>query len=510
MKISALPEEVQEYIKDLEEKNRKWENKYAALHEKYEILLYKKFCRSSEEVNPKQEMLFTEEETPSENTEEKPEESTEQIASYTRKKPGRKTIDPGLPRTEIIHDISDEDKVCGCGCLLSKIGEETSEKVNIIPEQIWVERHIRPKYACKACEGSGDEDKKVFRIAPVEPAIIDKSIATPGLLAFTIVNKFVDHLPYYRQEKKFERIGIHISRQDMSNWQRKSFEKLEPLISLLKNEIRSGPVIRMDETPVQVLNEEGRENTSNSYMWLSMGGTPGRESFVYEYKPTRAASYVKEYLSDYKGYLQTDGYAGYAAALKGNSGIIHVSCFAHARRAFFDAVIAGKSGSANEGMKYIQKLYAIENQFRAKKLPDDVFLDQRRKEVIPVLEQFKDWLDKKVSQVPPGVLIGKAVNYTLGQWDKLVRYLDSPYLTPDNNLAENAIRPFVLGRKNWLFSGSPAGAVSSCGFYSLIGTAKYHKLNPHTYLMKVFEIASLLDIKQEKDFEKLLPWNLKI
>jgi transposase len=500
--IDQLPEKVQTYINNLN-------LKFDALKEQLDAVLFRKFNRSSEELDVKQELLFDKEETLPEETKTETEETTEQIKSYTRKKPGRKPIDPSLPRKEIIHDIADEDKVCACGCALSKIGEETSEKVNIIPPQIWVERHIRPKYACKACEGSGDEDKKVFKIAPVEPAIIDKSIVTPGLLAFIIVNKFVDHLPYYRQEKKFERIGIYISRQDMSNWQRKAFEKLGPLISLLKKEVRSGPLIRMDETPVQVLNEEGRENTTKSYMWLSMGGTPGKECFVYDYRQTRAASYVREYLSEYSGFLQTDGYEGYVSALKDKPKIIHVTCFAHARRYFFDAVKSGKTGSADEGIKHIQKLYAIENNLRAKKLPDDVFLEERRKEAQPVLEQFKAWLDKKVTQVPPSVLIGKAVNYTLGQWGKLIRYLDCPYLTPDNNLAENAIRPFVLGRKNWLFSGSPEGAVSSCAFYSLIETAKYHKLNPHTYLMKVFEIAPFLDIKNEKDFEKLLPWNLK-
>jgi transposase len=208
-----------------------------------------------------------------------------------------------------------------------------------------------------------------------------------------------------------------------------------------------------------------------------------------------------------KEQIQTDGYEAYETALKGREDIVHVGCFAHARRKFVEASKGSKkTGSVQEGLKRIQKIYAIERELRARELQDDEFLAQRQQQVQPILEDLKAWLEKKAEQVPPQTLIGKAVHYTLGQWEKLIRYLEHPLLTPDNNAAENAIRPFVLGRKNWLFSGSPAGAESSCGMYSLIETAKQNGLSPYFYLFQVFEKTPLL--QNNADWQSLLPWNI--
>jgi transposase len=219
MDVGTLPVEAQEYIKNLEQR-------YEALEQSYKLLLLQKFGRKSEKElqEEKQQLLFdSEESTPAEQD---AEETTTAIKAYQRKKPGRKPIDESIPREEVIIDIPEEEKQCACGHMLTRIGEETSEKLHVIPPKMWVERIIRPKYGCKACEGSGDEENPAVRIANVPAAIIPKSIATPSLLSFIIVNKFVDHLPYYRQEKRFERIGIHISRQNMSNWQLAAFERL--------------------------------------------------------------------------------------------------------------------------------------------------------------------------------------------------------------------------------------------------------------------------------------------
>ena len=252
MDIATLPQEVQEYIRSVEEKAKEaeqsvhsWENRYAALEEEYKLLLLQKFGRKSEKelLDQTQQLLFDgEENTPSELD---TEEQTTTVKSHSRKKSGRKPIDDGIPREEVLIDIPEDEKQCACGHAMTRIGEETSEKLQVIPPKMWVERIVRPKYACKACEGSGDEENPAVRIANVPPAIIPKSIATPSLLSFIIVNKFVDHLPYYRQEKRFERIGIHISRQNMSNWQQAAFEAIKPLIERLKEHIRSGPVINM-------------------------------------------------------------------------------------------------------------------------------------------------------------------------------------------------------------------------------------------------------------------------
>lgn len=513
MDKEELKPEVREYINNLEKsneslesENQRYKAQYDHLLEEFKALLHRTYGRSTEQVEATQQELFNED--VSEDSGEIEPESTD-VKPHSRKKAGRKPLSEMLPREEVIHDVPEEDKTCACGCELVRIGEETSERLQIIPEQIYVEKHIRPQYACKNCEGSGDEERPAVKIAPAVPSIIPGSIVTPGLLAFLFVNKYCDHLPFYRQEKRFERIGIHLSRQNMSNWQQKSFEKLKPLFRLFLKEIRGGPLIRMDETTVQVLGEEDRPDTAKSYMWLTLGGQIDHPVALYQYRKTRAASHITEIIGDFSGFLQTDGYGGYDSSLKGREGIIHVGCFAHARRKFFEASKASKKkGGPEEAMGQIARLYQIENELRGADLSEHDFLELRREKAKPILEKFHKWLIKKAQHTPPSLLLGKAVNYTLGQWDKLVAYLDSPFLTPDNNLAENGIRPFVLGRKNWLFAGSPKGAEASCGIYSLIETAKMNGLNPYEYLMHLFKMVPV--IESDEDFDKLLPWNVGV
>jgi len=507
MNIEQLPVEARVYIRELEEKleetNAAWETKYEHLVEEYRLLLYKRFGRSSERIDIRQDLLFNEGESRA------PEEHVETVtvAEHERKKGGRKALDEKIPREEIVHDIPEEEKQCGCGAKLKRIGEDVSERLQVIPEQIFVERHIRPKYACRVCEGSGDEGKPAVRMAPAVPSIIPKSIVTAGLLAFVLVNKFVDHLPFYRQEKRFERIGIRISRQDMSNWLRKAYEAIVPLLELLKGHIRAGPVIQMDETPVQVLGEPERENTRKSYMWVAGGGLPEQPALYYAYHETRESRHVREFVDGFAGYLQSDGYSAYDTALAECEEIIHVGCLAHVRRKFHDAAKATrKAGAAHEAMAQIRKIYEIERSLRNAELSPAEFLERRKAAAEPVLTSFKQWLDGKSDRVAPQSLLGKAVSYAREQWPKVIRYLESPDLTPDTNAAERAIRPFVLGRKNWLFHGSPGGAEASCGIYTLIETAKLNSLNPYAYLRMVFDAAP--KISSPADWEALLPWNV--
>jgi transposase len=242
-------------------------------------------------------------------------------------------------------------------------------------------------------------------------------------------------------------------------------------------------------------------------MWLARGGPPGKTVTLYEYRETRAALHAETFLAGYSGYLQTDGYEGYDAAVKGMPGIVHVGCFAHARRKFFEAAkVTAQSRSAEEGIKHIRKLYTLEDELRNQNLNDETFPAGRKARAGPVLEAFNAWLVKRGAEIPPSLLLGKAVHYSLSQWDKMTAYLESPYLTPDNNICENAIRPFVLGQKNWLFCKSPEGAESSCGMYSLIETAKQNGLVPLQYLTALFEKAPLAS--SPGDWEKLLPWNI--
>jgi transposase len=516
--IFQIKTEAQTIIDGLTEKQKERDQEYLRLKlefervsEEYRLLLYKRFGRTAEQLlkDTGQQLLFNEEGTEktaapvSEDT-----GSVQEIKSYNRKKPGRKPIAEHLRREQVIIDIGDEEKQCACGAELVRIGEETTEKLHIEPPKITVIQYIRPKYACRCCEGTEDEDEAVVRIAPVPPAIIPRSIVTPGLLSTIMVQKYQDHLPFYRQEQQFERIGVTISRQDMSNWQQQAYIKVLPLFSLLKDAVKSGPVMAMDETTVQVMGTAGKRDTSKSYMWLARGGPPGKPVILFSYRESRGAKHLPSFLEGFHGYLQTDGYEGYAAALASYPRIRHAGCFAHVRRYFFEAAKVGdKSVLAREALGYIGKLYKIERELREKKLPPARFLSERGRQAAAVLDRFKAWLDKRALETPPSLLLGKAIQYTLGQWDKLTAYVECAYLTPDNNACENAIRPFVLGRKNWLFNKSPAGAESSCGMYSLIETAKQNGLEPFRYLYALFHCAPL--VTGEKEWEDLLPWNIK-
>lgn len=466
--------------------------------------------RPAPESDP-QMLLFNEAETESSEeqtpeAEEVKEESIE-VPAHKRVKPKRKPLPESLERVEVVHDIAESEKVCGCGACLEKIGEETSEKLDIIPAKIRVIRHIRPKYACKKCEGTESEGPTV-KIAPVPDQIIPKGIPSAGLLAWIVVSKFCDSLPLYRQVKLFERIGVLISISTMASWMIQVAEKCGPMIDLLRMEILSGPCINIDETTLQVLKEQDRADETKSYMWVFRGGPPEKPSVIFQYSRTRSGSVAKNFVEGYKGYCQTDGYAGYDC-LEKDSKIKLLGCFSHARRKFIDIIDArgkkdkGKTGSAEQALGYIQKLYRIERSAADRKLSPYKIFELRQNEAKPVLDEFKSWMDKRVVQVPPPSLLGKALKYTLSNWERLIRYIEDGNLKPDNNTAENAIRPFVVGRKNWLFAGHPNGAHASSVLYSLVESAKSAGLEPYAYLRFLFEKIPLA--QTEDDYQKLLP-----
>ena len=301
------------------------------------------------------------------------ESEVSEVAAHRRKKGGRRPISPDYPRVEVVHDIPDEDKVCACGCQLTRIGEEVSEKLDIVPQKIQVIRHIRPKYACRACEGVEGEGPTV-KIAALPPQIIPQGIVTPGLLAYVLVNKFCDGLPFYRQQSMFARLGVDISRATMSGWALRAAEACQPLIELMYQELRSGPLINLDETTVQVLSEPGRKNTSKSYMWVARGGPPDQPVVLFRYDPGRGGKVADELVGGFKGYLQTDGYAGYTA-LGQRKGIIHVGCLAHVRRKFMEVGKGSgkknKTGTASTVIDLIGKLYHLEKQAREQLLDPD-------------------------------------------------------------------------------------------------------------------------------------------
>lgn len=431
-----------------------------------------------------------------------------EIEPHSRRKPGRKPLPPELPRVEVVHDLPEEEKVCACGCQLSQISEEVSEQLDIVPARIQVLRHIRPNYACRQCEGVEDEGPSV-RIAPMPPQIIPQSIVSPGLLAHVLTAKFVDHLPFYRQEKLFARLGVEIGRATMSNWAIKAAEACMPLLNLLRDEILAGKLINIDETTLQVLVEPGRAPTATSYMWLFRRGDPQRPALIYQYHPNRAGDVARAFLGDYQGTVQTDGFSGYDF-LDRQAGVRHAGCLAHVRRKFMEVIKAqGKnrtSGSADQALAYIQQLYGLEKEARVKQWSLEMIATMRAEKARPIMETFHQWLTKRIAQTPPKGLLGKAISYALNQWDRLLVYLEDPIVTPDNNMAENGIRPFVLGRKNWLFAGTPKGAEASALLYSLIETAKANNFEPYCYLRHIFE--HLPKANSLADYEALLPWNV--
>jgi len=500
--ISTLPDDPVLLKEKVIELCRQYESEIDYLNQKILLFQWKLFGRKSEKsvVDASQPSLFDEAEEHSE----EPKEETTPVPAHERRKRGRRPLPLDLPREDVVHDLPEPEKVCGCGSALTRIGEEVSEKLDIVPARFRVERHIRYKYACRACEGV-EGDGGAVKTAPMPPQIIPQGIATPGLVAFVAISKYADSLPLYRQSKMFERTGVFVPRSTLANWMVHVGMQCARLIMLLVDRIRAGPLVNIDETPVQVMKEPGRPDTSRSYMWVFLGGAPGECAVVFRYSPTRSGSVASDFLGDYSGWVQADGFAGYDA-LEAKPGIELLGCWAHARRKFVEVTKAsprGKTGSGDVAVAYIRKLYAIEKQGVEEKLDAEGIRALREDCARPILNEFKGWLEKRSFETPPKGLMGKAIGYTLSRWDRLTRYLKDGRLRMDNNQAENAIRPFVVGRKNWLFSGHPRGAEASANLYSLIETAKANGLEPYAYLRFLFE--RLPYARTTQDYERLLP-----
>lgn len=478
------------------------------LKEQILLLTARLYGRKSEKINQLYEQLLLFEEKQDEATIPVPDDDDITVPAHSRKKRGRKAISEDLPRVEVVVDIDETDKICECGCTKSRCGEEVAEKYDVIPPTFRVLRIIRPKYACRACEGVESEKPAVI-IAPVPKTLIPKGNATAGLVAYIATQKFVDAIPFYRLEKILVRHGVIIPRATLCNWAIMAAESCSVLIKLLRKELISGPLINVDETVLQVHKEAGRKNTSQSYMWLFCGGPPNAPVYLFHYDPHRSSRVVKDYLNDYHGYVQTDGYVGYDF-LDTIKPIHHVGCFAHARRMFVDAarIVPRKNGEkmmshADEAVRFIKDLYAVEKELRENGLDYDQKKACRQEKSKPILDEFKAWLDKNSLITVPKSALGKAIAYTLSQWPRLIRYIDQGFISPDNNRAENAIRPFVVGRKNWLFSDTPRGAHASAILYSLIETAKANGLEPYQYLKYIF--GKLPYAATEAEHKKLLP-----
>lgn len=459
------------------------------------------FGRSSEktppeERSPDQGWLFNEVEVLTQQH-----DATEQITipAHNRAKRGRRKLSFHLPRVEIVHDLSEAEKLCPVdGSTLERIGEESCEQLEVIPAQIRVIRHVRPKYACPCCRSG-------VRIAPPPAVIFPKSIATPSLLAQITTAKFVDGVPLYRQEPQFGRLGIPLGRATMALWMiRLGGTFIVPLINLLNELLLAEAVIHCDETRLQVLKSD-KAPSADHWIWVRAAGPPGRQIVLFDYDPSRGGAVPLRLLEGYRGVLVTDGYAPYDDVAE-VLGFTHAGCMAHARRYFDEAKKSG-SDTATVALQFIGKLSLIERCLwdREHPITADERLEVRRRRSEPLMHQFHDWLEALAPKVLPESRLGKAVHYTLGQWQKLTVFLSRGNVPMHNNRCENAIRPFVIGRKGWLFADTVKGAVASANLYSLVETAKANGIEPFAYLSRLFE--RLPHLKSVEDYEAMLPWN---
>lgn len=474
------------------------QSKVVHLEEQNALLRQRLFGRKSEQTTDPatpQLVLFNEAESVAEPV---AEDVDEEAVAPTKRRGKRKPLPADLPRIEVIHELPEHELTCTCGCRKHTIGEEVSEQLEIVPMQIRVIKHIRKVYGCRGCES-----------APVtadKPAqLIEKSMASPSVLAMLLTTKYVDGLPLHRFEKVLSRHGIDISRQTLARWVIQCGEHLQPLLNLMRDRLLESRVIHCDETRVQVLKEPDREATSQSWMWVQTGGPPGKPVILFDYSTSRAQEVPSRLLESYCGYLMTDDYAGYNAVAV-QPGIERMGCWAHARRKFVEAQKVqpkGKTGRADIALNLINKLYGIERDL--KDASDEQRHQGRQQDSLPILAQLHGWLEKTQPQVTAQNALGKAVGYLASNWNKLKRYVEAGHLPIDNNPAERAIRPFVIGRKAWLFSDTPKGAVASAQIYSLVETAKANSQEPYAWLRHVLE--RLPHAQSVADYEALLPWN---
>lgn len=462
------------------------------------------FGKKSEKLNPEDieqlKLLFDEAEVFADTQDEMEfeddeEEDEDKSTAPPKKKPGRRPLPKDIPRKTIIHDLSEADKICPCGCALSKIGEDKSEQLDRIPATLQVIEHVRLKYACKSCEDT------ILRAAvPIKP--LPKANATAGFLAYIIVSKFADHLPLYRLSMMLKRHDIDIGRATLSNWVLGCGTSLAPLISALQRDIVAADYVASDETTVNVLDSD----TNKSYMWVHMSGDRNRRAVVFDYQPSRAGVCATSFLDGFKGAHQCDAYSGYNKLHK-CEGVFCVACWAHARRKFFDITKKVKTpGFAHRMVWLIQKLYKIEKEARDRELTPEEITLLRQKKAKPILAEIKKQLDDQKGRVLPKSPIGKAIAYSLNQWDDLNVYITDGRLRIDNNDCERAIKPFAVGRKNWMFNATTRGANTSATLFSLIETCKANNINPYEYLRHV--LVAIKSAQTDDEINQLLPYNL--
>jgi len=482
----------------------------AWLLEQLKLSRHRQYGAFSEKSEYNQLSIFNETEAVADKSVAEPD--LEEVKAYRRKKsrsPAER-LPPDLPVEVIEHTLPEADQICAnCGGHLHVMGRDSREELKLIPAKAIIIRHVRHVYSCRGCEKEAGQVSIVK--ADIPRPVIKGSIASPEAVAHIASQKFVMGIPLYRQEQEWARSGILLTRQTMSNWLIKAtMEWLRPIYDKLHELLNAEEVAHADETTLQVLREPGKAAQSKSYMWLyRTSGDSKRQIVLYDYQPSRSGKHPAAFLKDFKGYLHTDGYEAYHSSLP--DCITVIGCWSHCRRKFDEAlkIIPEKSRSGTEtlrGKQYCDRLFALEREYAS--LPTDdnskARYEARIKHSKPLMDEFFAWIED--SGILPKTPLGKAVKYAHDQRQWLERVLLDGRLELSNNRAERSIKPFVIGRKNWLFCNTPGGATASAILYSIIETAKENGLNPFDYLTTVFRQAP--NLAAGNTFDSLLPWNL--
>ena len=458
------------------------------LMEQLKLAKHQRFGASSEQTPPDQISLFNEAEAVCDLSAPEPELTT--VAAHTRAKT-RLTTDklPEDLHVEVIaHELPDDERKCEeCGCERHKLGEDARDELVIVPARAFIRRHIQYVYGFRHCENNNDHVPIVK--APMPEPVIKGGFASPESIAHIATQKYFMASPLYRQEQEWKQNGILLSRQTMANWLIKASELwLEPIYEAMKRRLCACEVLHADETTNQVLRELGKTAQSKSYMWLyRTSGDAENPIVLYDYQPSRKHAHPKAFLKDFSGFLHADGYDGYHALPEN---IVVVGCWAHLRRKFADVLKTvpqekWPETDAGKGVAYCDKLFHLEKQFSLL-TPQERFSERERLSK-PLVDEFYGWLDRLGAL--PKTLLGQARHYAFSQQKYLVRYLLDGRLEISNNRAERSIKPFVIGRKNWLFCNTVHGAKSSAVYYSLIVTATEAGLKPYEYLSWVLTNA---------------------
>lgn len=489
------------------------------LKERLAKMMHKMFAAKSEVRGTEQkDMFFNEAEAHAAATQAVPAQEESQadqgtdVASHKRKR-GRKPLDPALPRQVERHELPESERICPHdGATLTEIGVEVSEQIEVIPQQVRVIRHERVKYACPCCDGA-------LRLAPKPAQIIPKGLFTAGALAWMTTAKYEDGLPLYRQAALLGRFGgTDLSRNTMAASMVRVGQAVQPIINLLRDHLLDSPITFGDETRVQVLKEPGRAAQTQSFMWAQMtdGSGPtgtGPPIRLFGYSPSRGAGAAQNLYAGIRvgSVLMSDGYEVYNQIAQLHQ-LVHLGCWAHCRRYFIEALDALPKHArtpeqpAVQFIELIGQLYAVESRADDCKMDPQARLGERQGHSVPVLERIQALLLTHLHAVVPGSLLGKALHYLSTQWVKLSRFVTDGSYPIDNNPCENSIRPFVIGRRNWLFADTVGGANSSANLYSLLQTCKVNRIDPHRYLAALFTALPLASTAD--DYEALLPWRI--